>query len=229
MNIYWLKICFCVLTFSIIVSSSSMQKNNPQCHHGIERLFHWCEQSDCRGDCICCSQHACKQICRQAHCNSLYCTTLQPCFQSILLQSAIPYVKSMLSISPVSYQDCSQGRCELIKAVRYKDQVSKTFQSCSDGNCDHLYSEADSTKQFCGNCKRMTCTGDHASKCTQICVLGVCENMYCNAKSCEMICTHDSTCNMTCGPNTESCQQRCSHGSKCSMNCDSKVCKQTND
>lgn len=235
----WLRFSCLLSTITLLLcihltvskkTSIDTQHNSPPCHRGILSLFHWCEQSDCTDKCVCRSSNVCKQICGQDQCNLLNCSTTQTCFQSVLLSEYTmgnPHVLTMLSYSPITQQDCSQGRCDLMKAMRYENQFTRTFQSCSEGNCGHLYSETDHTKQFCGNCKKMTCEGEHAKNCKQICVLGTCENMYCNAKNCDMVCAHEGTCNMTCGPNTENCQQTCSHGSTCTMNCSAKSCKQT--
>lgn len=204
--------------------------SSPSCHAGIMKLFHWCEQSECRDNCTCISTNrVCKQICGQPVCGVMTCSSPNTCFQSVLLNqdNHLPQINKILSHSPIAQQDCSQGNCRMLKAIRYYSTYTKTFQSCSEGKCDHVYSSGDHAKQFCGNCNKMTCTGSHAENCTQLCVLGHCKQMTCNAKHCKQLCAHQSTCNMTCGANTDICEQTCSHGSTCILNCNSDVCNQT--
>ena len=183
-------------------------------------------------NCTCISStNVCKQICENRKCGTLLCSSPQTCFQSVLVTERVkaPKIEKLIAHSPIIQQDCSQGHCKYMKASRYYTVQTRSFQSCSEGSCGHVYSNADHTKQFCGNCEKVTCTGKHAKNCTQICVLGTCKQMICNARYCKQLCSHESTCNLTCGPNTEICDQTCSHGSKCIMNCKGKECLQTCD
>ena len=203
----------------VIVTANSNLQTSPACHPAILKLFRWCEQSECT-NCTCLSEkHVCKQICNRPSCKRIFCISPQTCYQSVLVEyrKRKPVVDKLIAFTPIAQQDCSQATCKLMKAVRYKGTPSQSFQSCSEGTCGHVYSNADVAKQFCGNCDKMTCTGKHAKNCTQLCVFGQCKDMFCNAKNCRQLCSHQSECTLTCGPNTEVCDQTCSEWSKCTM------------
>ena len=216
----WINLLFLILALAkSFVNGSAGFQTSPACHPGILRLFRWCEQSEC-SDCTCLSaKHVCKQICNKRQCKLLFCSSPQTCYQSVLVEYGRrkPVVDKLVSHTPITQQDCSQATCKYMKAVRYKDKPSQSFQSCSEGKCGHIYSNADIAKQFCGDCDKMTCTGKHAKNCTQLCVLGECKDMTCNAKHCKQLCSHQSKCTLSCGPNAETCDQTCSHWSTCTM------------
>ena len=201
------------------VANTNLPRTSPNCHPAILKLFQWCEQSEC-STCTCLSQkHVCKQICNKPSCKKLFCISPLTCYQSVLVEygKRKPVVDKLLSFTPITQQDCSQATCKEMKAIRYKGTPSQSFQSCSEGTCGHVYSNADVAKQFCGHCDKMTCTGKHAKNCTQLCVFGQCKDMTCNAKNCRQLCSHKSECTLTCGPNTEVCDQTCSEWSNCTM------------
>lgn len=219
-----------ILNINWLVRAETL-KNTPTCHHGIMRLFHWCEQSECT-NCTCLSKnHVCKQICNRKKCDQLFCSSPQTCYQSLLVEygKRKPVVDKLISHTPITQQDCSQSSCKLMKAIRYGKTVSRSFQSCSEGKCGEVNSNTDIAKQFCGDCDKMECSGTHARNCTQLCVFGKCKEIICNAKHCKQLCSHDSTCHLTCGPNAEICEQTCNHGSICNMKCLGKSCKQKCD
>jgi len=198
----------------------------PKCHPGIMALFNWCEQSDCRLNCTCRTKKVCKQICEQKQCGNLYCNSTETCHQSVLVNHylSVPKVKLMTSSSPITQQDCSQGRCQTLEALRYKNKFTTVFQSCSEGTCGHIKSNGDQVKQFCGNCETMTCNGKHSQNCTQLCILGQCKKVKCSSKYCKQLCSHESTCDLECDSSTDICHQECTHGSTCNFKCKAKQC-----
>lgn len=204
--------------------------NNPPCHAGMLHIFNWCEQSDCGSNCTCLEPtRVCKQVCSLPNCGLLFCSSPLTCHQSVLAEpyDPTPEVRKMVAHSPRAEQDCNRGHCALLKAIRYDDIPTNSFQSCSDGTCDRIQSTADTALQFCGNCKSMSCGGKHSQNCTQYCVLGSCEDMACDSKHCKQLCLHSSECSLTCGENAETCEQVCSHGSNCTMKCMGKSCMQS--
>ena len=212
-------VLLCVMAQGVIVNASANLQTSPSCHPAILKLFRWCEQSEC-STCTCLSEkHVCKQICNKPSCKRLFCISPKTCYQSVLVEyrKRKPVVDKLIAFTPITQQDCSQATCKQMKAIRYKGTPSQSFQSCSEGTCGHVYSNADVAKQFCGHCDKMTCTGKHAKNCTQICVYGECKDMTCNAKNCRQLCSHQSECTLTCGPKTEVCDQTCSENSKCTM------------
>ena len=207
---------------------SETKKTTPVCHNGILKLFNWCEQSSCGNGCQCISKsRVCKQFCSKGYCPALYCSSPTTCFQSIITDTwrLTPKLKDMVSHSPLSHQDCSNGYCESVIALRYGTKT-RSFQSCTEGYCKNIKSFADTTKQFCGNCKTMSCEGKYAINCTQLCVLNKCEDVVCRAKSCQQTCLHGSSCNITCTNDVEVCEQKCGEGSTCKMTCNAKLCRQ---
>ena len=199
----------------------------PKCHPGILSLFNWCEQSDCQSNCTCINEKVCKQICENKNCEKLHCHSAATCHQSVLRSYYVrqPQVKVMYSQSPISQQDCSQGKCNTLASIRYKDKDTSVFQSCSEGVCENIMSNADQIKQFCGKCSSMTCFGENSKNCTQLCVIGNCTRVACYSKNCKQMCSHDSTCNLQCGPDTKNCYQECSFHSRCNFDCRAINCK----
>ena len=224
-------IIFILGTFALFaIPSSTTSQTTPACHPGMLHVFNWCEQSNCRNNCTCLQQdRVCKQVCALQRCGLLFCTSSLVCHQSVIKEShnPRPVIPRMISYSPRSEQECNEGQCGLLKAMRYTDTVTASFQSCADGTCDNVYSTADHAQQFCGNCKSMKCDGPHSTNCTQFCVMGKCENMVCNAKHCKQYCLHGSDCRLSCGKDTEICEQECAHGSNCTMACNGKKCLQS--
>ena len=217
-----------LLVLNFLLTTSEAKKTTPVCHNGILKLFNWCEQSNCGKGCQCISKsRVCKQFCSKGYCPALYCSSPITCFQSIITDTwrLTPKLKDMVSHSPLSHQDCSNGHCESVIALRYGTKT-RSFQSCTEGYCKNIKSFADTTKQFCGNCKTMSCEGKYSINCTQLCVLNKCEDVVCRAKRCQQTCLHGSSCNLTCTNDVEACEQKCGEGSTCKMTCNAKSCRQ---
>merc|ERR550514_1428988 len=186
-----------LIFFMVNLDESSLvlkrASNNPPCHPGMLHIFNWCEQSNCGKNCTCLEpKRVCKQICDKPNCGLLFCSSPLTCHQSVIKEpdASAPEIHKMIAHSPRSEQECNKGRCSLLKALRYDNLRTTTFQSCADGTCDKLHSHADVAQQFCGNCKTMKCSGKHATNCTQYCVLGKCPDMTCNARHCKQLCLH---------------------------------------
>ena len=217
-----------LLVLNFLLTTSEAKKTTPVCHNGILKLFNWCEQSNCGKGCQCITKsRVCKQFCSKGYCPALYCSSPITCFQNIITDTwrLTPKLKDMVSHSPLSHQDCSNGHCESVIALRHGTKT-RSFQSCTEGYCKNIKSFADTTKQFCGNCKTMSCEGKYSTNCTQLCVLNKCEDVVCRAKRCQQTCLHGSSCNLTCTNDVEACEQKCGEGSTCKMTCNAKSCRQ---
>ncbi len=239
-----------VLKAHEIMASSS-------CNPAILRLYGWCEQWTCSEGCSCTARQDCRQYCDVGSCKDMRCTSPSICKQKVHINGQTePHVFNMFARAPFVTQDCSGGRCDVMRArgpwrksrgkkadqskttkQRVKERETKTktkgqdtpsaaLQNCVAGVCQRVISTLEISKQFCTYCTKMHCLGEHAKNCTQVCAVGNCRQVQCDSKDCQQACLQNATCTMKCGKNVETCLQICEEGSKCNMFCDAKNCRQ---
>ena len=226
------------------------------CNQAVLRLYGWCEQWDCTDNCTCSVHRDCRQYCDAQTCRDMRCLSPSICKQTVHMTGATqPHVLNMFARAPFVTQDCSGGKCDVIRAkghwrrlngpkkgksatrkqrgkdssetvTRFKETTSAALQNCIGGVCQRLISTLQISKQFCTDCAKMHCMGQHATNCTQVCAKGRCRQMVCDAKDCQQACLQNSTCSLKCGSDVKVCLQICEKGSDCSMACDAQNCKQ---
>lgn len=164
-----------------------------------------------------------------------------------------PHVLNMFARASLVTQDCSGGRCDVmrakgpkkskkskkdrrrsrkrknkrkVRAIGIETSPNAALQNCVEGKCQRLISTAKISKQFCSHCTKMHCFGARATNCTQICVIGKCNHVQCDAEDCQQACLQNSTCTLKCGKNVKTCLQVCEEGSTCELKCEAAKCKQ---
>ena len=223
------------------------------CNPAILRLYGWCEQWNCTNSCTCTARSDCRQYCDIDLCKDMKCLSSSICKQKIHRNGeAEPHVLNMFARAPFITQDCSGGRCDVMRAkgpgkrsreqamrkrgteveektstLRPRNRIpSAALQNCLGGACQRIVSTLQISKQFCTLCTKMHCMGQNATNCTQVCAGGSCRQMVCDAKECQQACLRNSSCAMKCGKSAELCVQICEKGSNCKMHCNAKSCKQ---
>eukprot|EP00794_Sanderia_malayensis_P015938 gene15938-17539_t len=255
MHLIVLALILATKTCNLTVASSQASTS---CNPTILRLYGWCEQWTCNNTCKCIALKDCRQYCDVETCRDMRCLSPSTCKQKVHVIGGRtePRVLNMFARAPFVTQDCSSGKCDVMRAKgpwkrsrssngRSKEIPDKTIkereiestkqrtnspsvalQNCISGVCERIVSTLEVSKQFCTFCTKMHCTGKYATNCTQVCAEGNCKQMKCDGKDCQQACLQNATCTMKCSEGVEKCLQICEKGSRCKMHCDAKNCRQ---